>query len=126
MKAVIRFVRNEQELKQARCAHCGCVGTLNRHDTMHGNDLSAADKKTDRGRRAWCSNRGRRGGCGRTMAIVFAHVLPRHGFTAPLLDKLLGGLCAGHSVQAAWENSRLPVALQTVYHNRIRRSAPLA
>ena len=116
-------MRNEQELeqvletlKQTRCAHCGRVGTLNRHDKLHGNDLAAADKQTDRGRRAWCSNRGRRGGCGRTMAIVFAEVLPRHSFTAALLDHLLGGLCAGHSVQSAWEHSRLPVPVQTAYH----------
>lgn len=130
MKAVFRFVRDEQELehtlgilKQLRCAHCGRVGTLNRHDTLHGNDLNAADKSTTRGRRGWCSTRGRRGGCGRTVAIVFVRVLPRHSFTAPMLDKILSGLCDGHSVQAAWRNSRLPVAVQTVHHllQRLRR-----
>ena len=130
MKAVFRFVRDEQELehtlgllKQCRCAHCGRVGTLNRHDTLHGNDLSAVDKKTTRGRRGWCSTRGRRGGCGRTLAIVFVRVLPRHSFMASMVDKVLSGLCAGHSIQTAWQNSRLPVAVQTVYHllHRFRR-----
>lgn len=130
MRAAIRFVRNEQELervlgtlKQIRCAHCGRVGTLNRHDTVHGNDLGAADKQTDRGRRAWCSSRGRRGGCGRTTAIVFVRVLPRHSFTAPLLDKLIGGLSAEHSVQAAWEQGHLPVSIESAYHilQRLRR-----
>jgi hypothetical protein len=132
-KTAIRFVRNKQEmeqvlqtLKQTRCAHCGRVGTLNRHDTLHGNDLAAADKQTERGRRAWCSNRGRRGGCGRTMAVVFVRVLPRHSLTAPLLDKLLGSLRAGRPVQAAWEHSRLPVPVQTAYHllQRLRGRLP--
>ena len=120
---MIRFVRNDQELKQVlrslketRCAHCGRVGTLNRHDTLHGNDLGATNKQTDRGRRAWCSNRGRRGGCGRTLAIVFVHVLPRHSFTATLLGKVLGHLCGGGSVQGVWEQCRLPVPVQSVYH----------
>ncbi len=57
------------------------------------------------------------------MAIFFVHVLPRHSFTAPMVGKLLGALCAGHSVQAAWEQSRFPFPIQSVYHllQRLRR-----
>ncbi len=122
MKA-IRFVRNKQEykqalrrLKQTRCAHCRRVGTLNRHDQIQGNDLDAVNKQTLRGQRAWCSNRGRRGGCGRTMRIVFARFLPRHSVKATMLGHLLKRLCAGGSIQGAWEQCRLPVHLQSVYH----------
>lgn len=119
----IQFVRNEQEreealanLKQTRCAHCRRTGTLNRHDHVKSNDLDAADKQTVRGQRAWCSNRGRRGGCGRTMLIVFAHFLPRHSLNATILGRLLKRLSAGGSVQSAWERCGLPAQLQSVYH----------
>lgn len=119
----IRFVRDEQELaevlenlKQERCVHCRRTGTLNRHDHVQSNDLDCADKQTVRGRRVWCSNRGRRGGCGRTMLIVFARLLPRHSINATMLGQLLKRLCAGGSIKSAWERCRLPVDLQSVYH----------
>jgi hypothetical protein len=119
----IRFVRDEQEqkqvlknLKQTRCAHCRRTGTLNRHDRIQGNDLETVDKQTVRGQRVWCSNRGRRGGCGRTMRIVCAGVLPRHSVSALMLGDLLKRLCGGGSIQSAWEQCRLPVHVQSVYH----------
>jgi len=122
MKA-IQFVRDERErdqvlgnLKQTRCAYCRRTGTLNRHDHVQSNDLEAVDKQTVRGQRAWCSNRGRRGGCGRTMLIVFARLLPRHSVNATMLGQLLKRLCAGDSIQSAWEQCRMPVHLQSVYH----------
>jgi len=119
----IRFVRDEEELeqvlenlKQERCAHCRRTGTLNRHDHLQSNDLDAADKQMVRGQRVWCSNRGRRGGCGRTMLIVFARFLPRHSTNATMLGQLLKSLCAGGSIKSAWEQCGLPVDLQSVYH----------
>jgi hypothetical protein len=130
MKPAIRFVRNEQDLgraleslKQTPCPHCGRVGTLNRHDRLKGNDPEAADKQRERGCRAWCSNRGRRGGCGRTVAMLFEDVLPRHSLRAGTVGKVLAGLCGGHSIQAAWEQSGCRFSLQSVYHllQRFRR-----
>jgi len=119
----IRFVRDEHEqkqvletLKQERCAHCRRTGTLNRHDHVQRNDLDRADKQTVRGQRVWCSNRGQRGGCGRTMLIVFARFLPRHSFSATMLGRLLKQLCLGGSIKRASERCRLPVDLQSVYH----------
>lgn len=130
MKRAIRFVRDEQELQQAleslkqtSCPHCRKTGTLNRHDTIHGNDLAEANKQTQRGRRAWCSNRGRRGGCGRTVVIVFVGVLPRHSFTAALLDMLLRGLPDGRSVSQICRSERVALPVESVYHllQRLRR-----
>ncbi len=105
-----------ENVKQISCAHCGRVSRLNCHDTLYGNDLSTVDKKTIRGRRLWCSNRDKRGGCGQTMALLFVWVLPRHSFTAPMLDKLLRFICEGISVQAAWEKGGFQLQLQSVYH----------
>ena len=110
-------MRKELEsLKQTSCVHCLRMGTLNRHDRVYGNDPAAADKQTKRGRRVWCSNRGRRGGCGRTMAVLFVWVLPRHSLTATRLGEVLGHLCAGMSIQAAWARSGHGVPLQSLYH----------
>ncbi len=67
----------------------------------------------------FCSNRGRRGGCGRTFSLCLAEVLPRHTFTASLLWQLLVRLLAGASLKAAAEKLRLPFALESVY--RLRR-----
>ena len=72
-----------------------------------------------RGQRVFCSNRGQRGGCGKTFSIVLAEVLPRHTLTASLVWRWLVELLAGLSVKAAVEKLRLPFALETVY--RLRR-----
>jgi len=67
----------------------------------------------------FCSNRGRRGGCGRTFAIVLADVLPRHTLRASLVWRWLVAVLAGFSFKAAAEKLRLPFALETFY--RLRR-----
>ena len=72
-----------------------------------------------RGQRVFCSNRGQRGGCGRTFSMALADVLPRHTMTASLLWQWLSALLAGGSVKAAVEKLRLPFALETLY--RLRR-----
>lgn len=71
----------------------------------------------------FCSNRGRRGGCGQTFSIVLAGVLPRHTVSASLLWRWLIELLAGLSLKAAVEKLRLSFALETVY--RLRRQLRL-
>jgi len=103
-------------LKQRPCPYCGKVGTLNIHDKIYGNK---SDDKTDRclrGQRGWCSNRGKRGGCGKTISFVFSWVLPRHSFTADILDHTLTELSSGSSVKTAHERCRTLLSLQGLYH----------
>ena len=70
-----------------------------------------------RGQRVFCSDRGQRGGCGRTFSIWSADILPRHTFTAPFLWQLLCGLLEGSSIKAAFEAlGSPPFALETCYH----------
>ena len=71
----------------------------------------------------FCSDRGQRGGCGKTFSIFLAEVLPRHSCTATGLRQLLVKLLAGGSVQAAARSLRLPLALESIYHllGRLRR-----
>ena len=106
-------------LKQSPCPHCGCLGSLNRHSRSVGNDPVQASGQSFRGQRVFCSNRGRRVGCGRTFSLVLADVLPRHTMTASLLWRWLVEVLAGLSFKAAVEKLRLPFALETVY--RLRR-----
>jgi hypothetical protein len=80
-----------------------------------GNDLNAAAGETCRGQRVFCSNRGQRGGCGRTFSLLLAEVLPRHTMTASLVWQCLVKLVAGFSLKAAAETVRLPFALETLY-----------
>jgi hypothetical protein len=77
------------------------------------------DARAVRGQRVFCSNRGNRGGCGRTFSLFLATVLPRHTFSASLLWQWLIQWLAGVSLKAAVEELRLPFALETVY--RLRR-----
>jgi hypothetical protein len=89
-------------LKLLRCPHCDCAASLNRHSLLYGNDPAAsANQQCVRGQRVFCSNRGRRGGCGRTFAVFLADVLPRFTVTATLLWQLLALLPGGGSVLSA-------------------------
>jgi hypothetical protein len=96
---------------------------LNRHSFLYGNDLDECGQQSKRGQRVFCSDRGQRGGCGRTFSIFFAHVLPRHSCTAVRLGQLLVKLLAVGSVKSAVEALGLPLALESIYHllGRLRR-----
>lgn len=88
-----------------------------------GNDPAHADRQRSRGQRAFCSDRGQRGGCGRTFAFFFADVLPRHSVSAALLARLFAGLLAGAALKSAAEALRSSFALETFYRlgRRLRR-----
>jgi hypothetical protein len=103
-------------LKQQRCPRCDCAESLNRHSILYGNDPEDYSKEAVRGQRVFCSNRGQRGGCGRTFSIFLADSLPRHSVRATLLWKLLCALLAGASIRASAKSLRLPFALETLYH----------
>jgi hypothetical protein len=103
-------------LKQERCPHCACFGTLIRHSILYGNDPNSHAGQVKRGQRVLCSNRDQRLGCGRTFPIFLAAVLPRHTVTAPVLWTFILSLLDGHSIKASAKN--LPFALETFYGMR--------
>lgn len=82
---------------------------------LRGNDPAAASGRIVRGQRVFCSDRGQRGGCGKTFPLFLAGVLPRHTFTAGLLWRLLLKLLAGATIKAAAESLRLPFSLEAIY-----------
>jgi hypothetical protein len=95
---------------------------LNLHSQCYGNDPCDVLGRIRRGQRVFCSNRGQRGGCGRSFSLLLAWVLPRHTFPAPRLWDVLARLGTG-SIKVAWETLCPPLTLDTLYHlvQRLRR-----
>jgi hypothetical protein len=82
---------------------------------LRGNDPAVANGQIVRGQRAFCSDRGQRGGCGKTFPLFLAAILPRHTFNAPLLWALLRKSLGGATIKAAAEILTLPFSLEAVY-----------
>lgn len=78
-----------ERIKLTPCPHCQAVGTLNRHGSLHGFDDTSPRRQTLRGRRLFCSNRGRRPGCGRTVSVWFADRIRRLSVTTRTLGPFL-------------------------------------
>lgn len=82
---------------------------------LRGNDPAVVNGQIGRGQRVFCSDRGQRGGCGKTFPLFLASVLPRHTFNATLLWALLRQLLGGATIKAAAETLSLPFSLEAVY-----------
>ena len=98
------FGRLHERLKQTRCPHCGRVGCLNLHDVVYGYGEGPGRGRVVRGRRVFCSNRGRRRGCGRTVSILKVHHLRGFIITAVALWRFFAAVAAGVSKRTAFEH----------------------
>ena len=76
-----------------------------------------------RGHRLFCSNRGRRDGCGRTIAVLLASVVPRRVAGAAAVFAFLLALSVGTNTAEAWRRASA-MTLRTGY--RIRSALDLA
>ena len=101
MSDVRWFCRGEAEwtaiverLKLTPCPHCRRVGTLIRHGTLTGFDDSNP-RRTVRARRIFCSNRHRRGGCGRTISVWLVDKIRRLSLTTRTVWAFLKRAVAG-------------------------------
>ena len=140
---VVQFVADaaalEKRLKRLKlcaCPYCGRIGTLNRHDkrrTQAWHRPCAEQAEVCRGQRAWCSTRGRRGGCGRTIMFYFSWVLPGRAITAPMLWRALRRLRVGrnlHTIHRHTARHLTPGAIRTAIKrageklSEIRRRLP--
>lgn len=82
---------------------------------LRGNDPAVVDGQIVRGQRVFCSDRGQRGGCGKTFPLFLSGVLPRHTFNTTLLWALLLKLLGGATIKSAAEILALPFSLEAVY-----------
>jgi len=108
------YGKYKEKLKLVPCPHCRAVGCLIGHGHLWGKGARGPDK-VQRGWRKFCSNRNRRNGCGRTVAIIEARFLYHRVVDARRLWQLLKGIAEGLSLQAAWEKISSPFCLETGY-----------
>ena len=90
--------------KLRRCPHCKRSGTLIGHGYLRG----YAERSTElvvRGRRLFCSDRFLGRGCGRTVAILLDHLLPRHTVCTTTLLDFVKAIVGGASRRAAWQTA---------------------
>jgi len=117
-----RYARNEVELEESKrqarqweCPHCGQPGTLNGHGYLRGSAENAPQKDARRGRRFFCSDRGRRPGCGRTFSVWLAQVIVGASVRTGAWWRFTAARLGGASVLAAWESARSGFSLESAY-----------
>jgi hypothetical protein len=103
-----------ERLKQLPCPHCGRYETLIGHGFLVGYAERGSAQVT-RGRRFFCSNRGNRGGCGRTVSVLLAEFLVGCMVTVATLWALLCNLAGGRSVERAARRSGWPLSIRSAY-----------
>lgn len=94
-------------LKLRPCPHCRQTGNLNAHGYLRGYG-EGNNGNAVRARRIYCSNRGRRVGCGKTHSYFHAQVIPRLSLTATTLWSFLSFVLSGVSRNSAHQTSHAP------------------
>lgn len=105
-------------LKGEACPHCGRQGTLNRHGWLLGSEPSGSGKQARRGRRIYCSDRGQRQGCGRTVSLMPAQVIRGMRTRSGPLWLFLHRVLSGQSVAMAWAGLERLFSLESAYRYR--------
>lgn len=76
------FKKIHHNLKHYKCPFCNLIGYLNLHGYLKGYDFNGNYKDVLRGHRIFCSNRNKRGGCGRTLSILLSLFIKHFILTA--------------------------------------------
>ena len=99
------------------CPHCQKSSSLVKHGYIWGVDYSSKqpDSKIIRARRFFCSNKGTRCGCGKTVTVYHFHSIPKTSILAPLLWQWLQIVLDGFSIHSAWYYSGIKFSLSTAY-----------
>lgn len=130
---MLHYASDETELarltgqaKQWNCPHCGQRGTLNAHGFLRGGAENRLGKDALRGRRFFCSDRGRRPGCGRTYSVLLAQMLRKVSVRTGGFWRFCRGRLSGLSVLAAWEEARCAFSPESAYRwwRRWRKAEP--
>jgi hypothetical protein len=104
---MLRFYKNQTQfqafylkLKLMMCPHCSLSGCLILHGYLDGNS-DRGNARIRRGHRIYCSNRYKKGGCGKTFSVLTAEVLPGFTIGAQRLWRFLENIENGlHSARA--------------------------
>lgn len=108
------FDCHRDRLKLRPCPHCRAVGYLVRHGYLRGYGDHCSEK-IRRGWRVFCSNRGKRDGCGKTYAVLLSTCLYQRRVDAGRLWNFLRAILEGASRQHAWETVAASFCMETGY-----------
>lgn len=120
----VRATDTMHSLKQRQCPHCLRCGNLNAHGYLRGYGEGNSGSVI-RARRIYCSNRGRRFGCGRTHSYFHAHVIPRLSLAATTLCSFLFFVLSGFSRQAAHHKCHAPGTPQRIWARCIKAQSSI-
>ena len=96
------------------CPHCNLSGCLILHGYLYGNS-DRNNARITRGHRIYCSNRYKKGGCGKTFSVLTAAVLPGFTIGAHCLWRFLENIKNGLNPALAFAMTGCPMALSTAY-----------
>jgi hypothetical protein len=89
------------DAKLMSCPHCRVTGMLIGHGLLRGY-AERSSELVVRGRRIFCSNRGRKSGCGRTFSVILSTVLSGFVVRTLTLFTFVQAVLTGLSRRAAW------------------------
>lgn len=110
-KEILSFLNR---LKLTACPSCHQTGFLNKHDTLQGPWKNKGDRFF-KGRRAYCSNRKNRKGCGKTIALLLSSYIKFYSVPSGALWRLLLRILSGWSVRRVFNSFELLLSLSTLY-----------
>jgi hypothetical protein len=102
-------------LKLLACPNCHLTGNLNRHDITHGQWSAPDCPRPRKGQRAFCSNRGNRDGCGKTIALLLSSYIKHHSIPSGALFRLLSLFLSLGSVRKVFNSLALLFSLTTLH-----------
>jgi len=118
---MLRFYKNKAQfqafylkLKLMRCPHCNASGCLILHGYLDGNS-DRGNERIRRGHRIYCSNRHKKGGCGKTFSVLKAAVLPGLTIGAHRLWRFLENIKNGLNPARAFQMAGCPMVQSSAY-----------
>lgn len=114
-KTSSQFNKIHKNLKQIRCPHCKISNNLILHGYLYGYSDVNVNRRVVRGRRIFCSNRNNRDGCGKTISVVFAHLIKKFIITTKNLWNYLNNIYNGKNKFQAFRVLRISYSTSTIY-----------
>lgn len=125
-KKTFRYYKSRHEfeqfhsgLKNTACPHCRTVGNLILHGFLKGfsdNPCIESNKKIKRGHRVFCSNRGRRKGCGRTFSVLCSRFIENLFITAGNLWRFIKRVVRTDNIRQSFLAIKSTLSISTAYY----------
>lgn len=121
VESFVDFQSLSEHTKVCACRHCGRVGTLIGHGFLRGY-AEQSSTRIARAKRFFCSNRGRRRGCGRTDSSFIADFVPLFTITTLTMWSLFSRMSKAHSVVSTSQAAQFPLCSRSAYRiaNRLK------